>query len=147
MAKTVENFLSDKDKEAILEAIKTAEKNTSGEIRVHIESRCKGSELDRAAAVFKILGMHKTKLRNGVLIYLAFKDRKFAVIGDAGINKVVPENYWQDVIDLMSNYFIRRKFGKGIAAAILMIGEKLKEYFPYQDDDVNELPDDISFGR
>jgi len=144
--KTIETFFKEEEKEAIVEAIKRAEKNTSGEVRVHIESKCKGSELSRAAQVFKILGMHKTKQRNGVLIYLAFKDRKFAVIGDAGINEVVPEDFWEEIKVLLLNRFAERKFGKGIASAIDKIGEKLAEFFPYQTDDVNELPDEISFG-
>ena len=144
--KTVETFFKEEEKAAIVEAIKKAELKTSGEIRVHIESKCKGSELARAAQVFKILGMHKTKQRNGVLIYLAFGDRKFAIIGDAGINKVVPKDFWEEIKETMLNRFARRKFGKGIVAAIEIAGEKLAEFFPYQSDDVNELPDDISFG-
>lgn len=144
--KTVETFFKESEKEAIVEAIKKAELKTSGEIRVHIESKCKGSELSRATQVFKILGMHKTKERNGVLIYLAFSDRKFAIIGDGGINKVVPDNFWDDIKQMMLNRFARRKFGKGIAEAIDRVGEKLREFFPHQSDDVNELPDEISFG-
>jgi len=144
--KTVETFFKESEKEAIVEAIKRAELKTSGEIRVHIESKCKGSELARATQVFKILNMHKTKERNGVLIYLAFADRKFAIIGDGGINKIVPENFWEDIKEMMLNRFARRKFGKGIVEAIDRVGEKLAEFFPYQSDDVNELPDEISFG-
>ena len=144
--KTVETFFKEEEKAAIVEAIKKAELKTSGEIRVHIESKCKGSELSRAAQVFKILGMHKTKQRNGVLIYLAFNDRKFAIIGDAGINEVVPEDFWEEIKETMLNRFARRKFGKGIVDAINMAGAKLTEFFPYQNDDVNELPDEISFG-
>ena len=128
------------------QAIKRAEKNSSGEVRIHIESRCRGNELARAAEVFKLLRMHKTKLRNGVLVYLAFKDRKFAIIGDGGINEVVPKDFWEESKELMANSFKKGEFGKGIAEAIDKVGEKLAEFFPYQPDDVNELPDDISFG-
>lgn len=140
-------ILTTLDKENILHAIKEAELNTSGEIRVHIESRCKINELDRAAHVFSILKMHKTALRNGVLIYIAFKDKKFAILGDAGINAVVPEDFWNSTLDKMRLQFVNGKFADGIIAAITSAGEKLKAYFPHQSDDINELSDDISFGK
>jgi len=144
--KTVETFFTEEEKDMMTQAIKRAEKNSSGEVRIHIESKCRGSELARAAEVFKLLGMHKTKLRNGVLVYLAFQNRKFAIIGDAGINEVVPKDFWEESKEMMTNRFKNGEFGKGIAEAIDKVGEKLAEYFPYQSDDVNELPDDISFG-
>ncbi len=128
-------------------AISEAELNTSGEIRVHIENSCKGNVLDRAADVFAMLKMHKTELRNGVLFYLSLSDRKFAVIGDAGINAVVPNNFWEEVKTLMVEYFAKNNIPMGLAKGIALAGQKLKEHFPYQKDDVNELPNEISFGK
>ncbi len=139
-------FFNEKQKKQIVEAIKEAEKETSGEIRLHIESKCKGDPLERAMKVFAKLKMHKTALRNGVIIYLAIDDRKFAIYGDKGINEKVPENFWQDVKDVMAEYFKKNQHTEGLVKGIAMIGEKLKAYFPYQKDDVNELSDDISIG-
>ena len=128
-------------------AIKDAEMNTSGEIRVHIESKCKKDVLDRAADIFALLKMHKTELRNGVLFYLAMDDRQFGILGDAGVNAVVPENFWDTIKDKMTVHFKENNFAEGLSAGISMAGEKLKEHFPYQSDDVNELSDEISFGK
>lgn len=140
-------FLSGAEESLVVKAIKAAEHQTSGEIRVHIESVCKGEVLDRAAWLFKSLKMHKTALRNGVLIYLSTTDRKFAIIGDAGINAVVPEGFWNDVKNLMISNFSKGNLSEGFVLGIAMVGEKLKEFFPYQEDDVNELSDDISYGK
>jgi len=140
-------FFSNEDKLEITRAIQEAELNTSGEIRVHIESKCKGDALDRAAYIFKELNMHKTELRNGVLFYMAIDDRKFAILGDAGINAVTPQNFWDDIKDVVFENFNMGKFAQGISEGILMAGEALNYNFPYQDDDVNELSDDISFGK
>jgi uncharacterized membrane protein len=142
----MKDFLSDDDKKKIIDAIKEAELNTSGEIRVHIESYCKGSVLDRAAYIFKKLKMHKTNLRNGVLFYLAYKDRKFAILGDAGINAKVPENFWDEIKDRMAAKFREGKFTEGLSEGIIESGHQLKKHFPHQTDDVNELSDEISFG-
>ncbi len=139
-------FFSEEEKQKIMEAIREAEKNTSGEIRVHIEKDCKTDVLDRAAYIFEKLKMHKTKLRNGVLFYLAVEDRKFAILGDAGINKVTPDDFWENIKEAMLALFREGKFADGLVKGILMAGEKLKEHFPYQADDINELPDDISYG-
>ena len=139
-------FFTKEEKDAIKEAIAEAELNTSGEIRVHIESKCKSDLLDRAAYIFEKLAMHKTEKRNGVLFYLAINDRKFAILGDAGINKVTPDNFWDNIKEKMSGFFKEGKFTDGLAEGIKMAGEQLKSHFPYQEDDVNELPDDISFG-
>ncbi|MDP4266480.1 MAG: TPM domain-containing protein [Bacteroidota bacterium] len=143
---TANNFFTEEQKSEIVNAIKKAELNTSGEIRVHIENSCKGNVLDRAAFIFKKLEMHKTALRNGVLIYLAVNDKKFAVLGDAGINSVVPDNFWNESKDIMINYFKQSQFTQGLCESILIIGNQLKTKFPYQKDDINELPDEISFG-
>ena len=141
------NFFTQEEKESIKKSIAGAELNTSGEIRVHIEGTCANDVLDRAAYVFEKLAMHKTELRNGVLFYLAVKNRKFAILGDAGINKVTPENFWENIKDSMSEYFKESRFTEGLITGIKMAGEQLKSHFPYKEDDINELPDDISFGK
>jgi uncharacterized membrane protein len=141
------SFFTKEQQEQILSAIKTAEEETSGEIRVHIETSFKGDVLDRAAWVFKKLGMYKTALRNGVLFYFAVKDRKFAIIGDAGIHAKVPEGFWDKIKELMLKDFIEGKFTEGLSEGILLAGEQLKTHFPHQKDDVNELPDEISFDK
>jgi uncharacterized membrane protein len=144
---TASEYFSEEEIAAVKSAIQAAEKNTSGEIRVHLEAYCRRKNvLDRAARVFAKLKMHKTKLRNGVLIYLAFEDRKFAIIGDKGINRVVGQNFWEDVRDILQDHFSKREFIEGLTKGIALTGEKLKVNFPYQLDDVNELPDDISMG-
>ena len=126
-------------------SIESAELETSGEIRVHIEEVCKGNVLDRAAYLFQKLGMAKTQLRNGVMIYVAIKDRKFAIIGDAGINEKVPEGFWDKAKTIMLNDFKENLFTEGLCKAVLLVGEQLKQHFPHQDDDKNELPDEVSF--
>lgn len=147
MRTSIINFFTEEEKRQIVEAIKSAEKETSGEIRVHIENRCKGDVMDSAAYVFEKLAIHKTELRNGVLFYLAVKDQKFAILGDGGINEVVPDNFWEEVKEAMLADFKENHFSKGLVKGIEMAGEKLKAFFPYQSDDVNELSDDISFGK
>ena len=139
-------FFTSDEKERINLAIRDAELNTSGEIRVHLERRCKGEALDRAAYLFGKLGMHKTKMRNGVLFYLAADDHKFAILGDAGINSLTPEDFWDRIRDKVMEEFREERFVSGLEAGIRMAGEKLKAYFPYKDGDINELPDEISFG-
>jgi uncharacterized membrane protein len=141
------DFFTAQQKTEIVEAIKTAEHETSGEIRVHIELKCKGDVLDRAAKVFAMLKMHKTQLRNGILFYLAVENQKFAVIGDAGINKVVHPEFWKSIKDAMEEFFKQGKFTEGLVHGILSAGEQLKAFFRYEIDDVNELSDDISFGK
>lgn len=142
-----QTFFTKEQNEDILLSIKNAELDTSGEIRVHIEEKCPGEVLDRAAIIFKKLDMHKTELRNGVLFYLALKNRKFAVLGDAGINQVVPENFWDEVRNIMLNHFRENRFTEGLAEGISLAGQQLKNHFPFKHDDVNELSDEISFGE
>jgi len=146
MKTSVRNFFSKEEKDAIHKAILNAELDTSGEIRVHIESTSKGDVLDRTALLFKKLGMHKTELRNGVLIYLAVESRQFAIIGDQGINATVPENFWDDIKTKMTEHFSKGDFVKGLETGITMTGKQLKKHFPHQVNDINELPDEISFG-
>lgn len=140
-------FFSKEQQAQILAAVKEAEMETSGEIRVHIESSLKGDVLDRAAWLFKKLGMHETAERNGVLFYLAVSDRKFAIIGDAGINAKVPGGFWNDISELLKNNFKEGKFTEGLSEGILLAGKHLKMHFPHKSDDVNELPDEISFDK
>ena len=142
---TAKDFFTKDQVNAITSAITGAEKNTSGEIRVHVENKCKGEVIDRAADLFRKLEMDKTKLRNGVLIYLAIGDRKFAIIGDSGINAVVPPDFWDGIKENMRTKFKEGKFEEGLCESISQSGEHLKKHFPRQSDDVNELPDDISF--
>lgn len=147
MGNTATDFFTEKQKEDIKTAVQNAELETSGEIRIHIENECDGDVLDRAATIFEKLGMIKTQQRNGILFYLAIRNRKFAIIGDEGINKYVPEDYWEVAKMKMLNHFRSGNFSEGLMEAIDMVGIELKKYFPYQTDDVNELPDDISFGK
>ncbi len=140
------DFFTATQKKQIEDAISTAEKETSGEIRVHIELRCKHDDVkDCAAKTFAMLGMHKTELRNGVLIYLAIDDKKFAIIGDIGIHSKVGQAFWDDVKEIMQSNFQQGRFTEGLVTAIQMVGEKLKTFYPYQANDINELPDQISF--
>lgn len=140
-------FFTKEQEQQIIQAIASAEKNTSGEIRVHMEANCKGDVMDRAAFLFAKLEMQKTKLRNGVLFYLAVNDKKFAILGDAGINSIVPENFWEQIKETMQSLFVEGKFSEGLAKGIEMAGEQLEKHFPYQKDDVNELSDEISYGE
>jgi len=140
------NFFSKEDKDLIKSAVQEAELNTSGEIRVHLDNHCREEVMDRASWWFGKLGMQKTEQRNGVLFYLAVKDQKFAILGDAGINAVTPDDFWDNIKEKMLTRFKEEKFSTGLQEGILMAGEQLKEHFPYQDDDVNELSDEISFG-
>jgi uncharacterized membrane protein len=141
------DFFSKQEKEEIQMAIMNAELDTSGEIRVHMENNFTGDVMDRAAFIFKHLEMNKTELRNGVLIYLAVKNRRFAIIGDSGIHKVVPENFWDDIKAKMLNHFREGRFADGLVEAINNAGLQLKSHFPRQKNDVNELTDEISFGK
>ncbi len=144
--KPSEFFTKDQEK-SITDAIKEAELNTSGEIRLHIETDCKEDVLDRAAFLFEKLEMHKTDLRNGVLFYLSLNDRKFAILGDAGINAVTPENFWEEIKETVISHFKKEQFAEGLSTGIKMAGEALKQHFPHQKDDVNELSDEISYGK
>ena len=130
----------------VKEAINKAEKKTSGEIRVYVEDRCLEDVLDHSAFIFSQLKMHKTKLRNGVLFYLAIEDHKLAVLGDAGINSRVDDGFWQKVQEAIIEKFSENEFGAGLVAGIERVSEVLSKYFPAGKHDINELPDDIAFG-
>jgi uncharacterized membrane protein len=138
-------IFSDEEQQKITEAVEAAERFTSGEIRICIEKTCSEPVLDRAANYFKKLGMHQTAKRNGVLIYVATNDHKFAIIGDAGINKVVPPDFWDEAKDAMLENFKAGNLVQGITTGVHLAGQQLKTFFPYLEDDRNELPDDISF--
>jgi uncharacterized membrane protein len=141
-----ENF-SEEKKAGIKRAIEVAEMNTSGEIRVHLENTCKKNVFDRAVDIFEKLEMHKTKLRNGILFYVAVKDRKFVIIGDVGINSKVHEGFWDSIKETVFEFFKADKIPEGLMEGIRLAGEKLKEYFPYESSDVDELSNDISYGN
>lgn len=142
---TAKKFFTEEQKLSIQQAIASAELNTSGEIRVHIEDKCKGEALDRAAVVFHLLKMDATELRNGVLFFLSVDDHKFAILGDKGINEKVPADFWDHIKDEMLVNFKEHKFTEGLCKGIGMAGEKLKEYFPLQAGDTNELKNEVSF--
>ncbi len=144
--KPAKNWFTGEERQRIERAIRDAELETSGEIRVHIEVRCPGDVLDRAAYIFEKLSMHKTEKRNGVLIYLAVESRKFAFIGDVGINAVVPKDFWEQLKLKALVYFREGKFTDGLVEVVGEIAHYLKKYFPIQKDDRNELPNEISFG-
>ena len=138
-------FFTAEQQQELIHAIRNAELETSGEIRLHLEESCGDDVLDRAADVFRKLEMHKTELRNGVLIYLAVKDRQFAIIGDVGINEKVPENFWDEIKDDMVLHFKQGNYIRGLLNAIETSGIQLKHYFPRSAGDINEMSDEISF--
>lgn len=138
--------LTAEQQQQIIDAIKKAELATSGEIRVHMEGPCpKGDPVARAVEVFEHLGMHKTRDQNGVLFYVALDDRKFAVIGDKGIDQRVPAHFWEDIKDTLRQQFALGQYAEGLSLGIVRAGEQLQTYFPRLTDDTNELSDDISF--
>ena len=142
----VEDFLTTAEEQEIVAAIGVAEKNTSGEIRVHIEKETSIAAIDRAMEVFRNLTMENTQERNGVIIYVAVKSKQFAIYGDKGINEKVADTFWDSTKDAMANQFRNGNFKQGLIDGILKAGEQLKSHFPYQDDDTNELSNEISKG-
>jgi uncharacterized membrane protein len=142
----VDDFLTKEEEQAIVEAIGNAEKATSGEIRVHIEKTTSLAPFDRALEVFYNLKMNETKEQNGVLIYLAVEDKTFAICGDKGINDVVAEDFWDNTKNIMGNHFKSGNFKQGLINGILEAGDQLKKYFPYQENDTDELSNEISKG-
>jgi uncharacterized membrane protein len=142
----VEEFLSKEEEEEIISAIRAAEKNTSGEIRVHIEPSSEKDPYKRALEVFHLLKMDNTKDANAVLIYVAVKDHKFVIYGDKGINDIVPKGFWDTTKDLMQSHFKQNNFKQGIVDGILKAGEELQAHFPWQIDDKGELSNEISKG-
>lgn len=143
----IEEWLAPDELDRVKQAIQRAEKQTSGEIRVHLDIAILDEVLDHAAMVFNNLGMHRTKERNGVLIYVSVPGRQVAVVGDEGIHAKLGDAYWQDVLDVILGKFRDGQFCEGLCAGVELLGAKLKEHFPHQRDDVNELSDDVSFGK
>lgn len=142
-------FFSEEENEKIVHSIQEAERQTSGEIRIFIESRCKYVDaLDRATEIFNNLQMGKTELRNGVLFYLAVKDKQLAIFADKGIHEATGDNYWQNAVRDIISVFTKDSLVAGITTSVYKIGQALKEHFPYDKDvDKNELPDEIVFGK
>lgn len=145
MSKT-EDFLTAEEEQEIVTAITIAEKNTSGEIRVHIENSSKKPPLERAKEVFLSLEMDRTEAKNGVLFYIGVADKSFAIIGDQGIDNKVEADFWNVTKDAVISHFKNQKYKDGLVAGILSAGERLKTYFPYQENDSNELSNEISKG-
>lgn len=141
-------FFTPEEKQQIKDAILKAEQNTSGEVRVFVESRCSYMDaIDRAAEIFLSLKMEKTELRNGVLVYLAMEDHQVAVFGDEGIHQKVGNEFWDKEVKMMVDNFTRHHYSEGITQCVLDIGDALHAHFPYDKRiDKNELPDDIVFG-
>jgi uncharacterized membrane protein len=144
MSKNIEAFLTAEEEQEIVEAIRVAELNTSGEIRIHIEKTSKGDATHRALELFHMLKMDNTKLQNAVLIYVAIEDQTFVIYGDKGINDVVDKGFWDSTKDIIQTHFKNGNFKQGLIDGILKSGEQLKSHFPYTDDDTNELTNEIS---
>ncbi len=141
-------IFNQEEQEKIVQAINLAENQTSGEIRLVVERRVHEMEaIEQAKFYFDKLKMHNTTLRNGVLIYLAVDDHQFAIIGDEGIDKKVPADFWESTKELMLDHFRNGDFAEGLIAGIEQAGTQLANYFPRREDDVNELPNDIYFGK
>ncbi|MCE7061817.1 TPM domain-containing protein [Dyadobacter sp. CY343] len=141
-------FFTEEQQQLIIQSIQKAEKQTSGEVKVHIEKKCPSPDvMERAKEVFFKLNLHQTAQRNGVLFYLAYEDRKFAVLGDKGIDEKVGADFWQTTKDHLRSHFSKGEYLEGLCRGIDEAGLQLKSHFPYHSDDINELPDDISFGH
>ena len=142
-----ESIFNQTEQVQIINAIREAEKNTSGEIKVHVEKKCLDKDvLHRAKEVFDKLNLHETNLRNGVLFYLAIDNHQFAILGDSGIHQKVGNDFWHEIKNHCISHFIEKRFVEGLSEGIAMAGEKLKLHFPYGTDDINEISDEISFG-
>lgn len=139
------SVFSKEQENLIVAAITEAERRTSAELRVHADHFCKGSPVLKAENLFLHMKMHETELRNGVLIYVAMEDHKFAVVGDQGIHSKVGEKFWQEVTDLMKSYFEKGEIISGICEGIGLVGEQLAGFYPWNEDDQNELPNDINY--
>lgn len=142
----VEDFLTTEEEQEIVQAILEAERNTLGEIRVHIEATAKIDHFSRAQQVFHILKMDNTKDENGVLLYVAVNDKKFVIYGDKGIDKVVPKGFWETTKQTIARHFKKGDFKQGIIQGVLKAGKELEDHFPWNHNDTNELSDAISKG-
>ena len=146
MQNPVEAFLTSVEEQEIIEAIRVAEQQTSGEIRVHIETTSKGNLESRALEVFSVLKMHNTALRNAVLIYVAVNDKAFCIYGDKGINALVSSSFWDDTKNIIQQHFVNRNYKQGLIDGIFSAGEQLKTHFPFAENDTDELSNTISKG-
>ena len=144
--KKPKRFFDEESEIKIIQAIKQAELNTSGEIKVHVESKCNDHPLERGDEVFEQLKLHETRQRNGVLFYLAIQEKKFAIIADEGINEEVEFDFWDNIKAKMQEAFQKGDIVGGLTQGISETGQALRKYFPYLDDDENEISDDISQG-
>jgi len=126
--------------------IQEQESQTSGEIRIHIEDYCESEPLERAISVFRYLNMHKTRDRNGILIYLSARDHQLAIWGDEGIDSKVTQKFWDEIVAITASDFRAKEYLLGLKAAVKLVGRKLREEFPRKDDDTNELSNEISYG-
>ena len=142
----VEDFLTAEEEHRIIEAIRTAEKTTSGEIRVHIENSATLDALTRVKELFYLLKMDNTKEANGILFYVAIETRSFAIYGDKGIDERVPENFWKSIIAILEKHFKKSEFTLGLVNGIIATGNQLQKHFPWTMDNKNELKDEISKG-
>jgi uncharacterized membrane protein len=140
----IEDFLNTEEEQAVVNAIAEAEKNTSGELRVHLEKGTNDPPIIRAYQVFRELGMHQTKARNGVLIYVGVETHQFAIYGDVGIDEIVNPDFWEKTKEKIQYHFEKKQFKKGLVEGIKQAGKCLSDYFPYNNDDKNELPNTIS---
>jgi uncharacterized membrane protein len=138
-------FLSNKEKKIIVATIRAAEMKTSGEIRVHLQSVAKPDILAHGKEVFEKLGMAKTDQRNGVLIFVATRDKRFSVLADSGIHREIEQEFWNELAKKMEDHFRQNRFADGIVEAVAAIGEHLAKHFPREQNDVNELSDAISY--
>lgn len=140
-------IFNEEQNERMVEAIREAEKMTSGEIRIYIELKCRFVDpMDRALEIFNRFDIKNTKNKNGVLIYVAVRDRQFALLGDKGIDEKVGPDFWKKQASLLKQALAEKRYIPGICATVRSIGESLKKHFPYREDDENELPDDIIYG-
>ena len=146
MKKTITDYFTPEEIKNLESTISDAEKLTSGELRVHIQKKCAKDVIKAATLTFKKMGMTKTKAKNGVLIFVAVDDKKFAIIGDSGIDEKVPNDFWISVKEKMQVLFVKGDFFDALKTGIRLSGEKLAHYFPIEPDDINELPETISFG-
>ena len=148
-ARKSKRFFSEQENEQIVQSIRDAEKSTSGEIRVFVESKCRFlNALDRAAEIFISLEMQKTQHRNAVLVYVALKDKQLALFGDEGIHQKLGDEYWNSAVQKMIAHFNKNDYASGISQCVKDVGDALRYHFPYdKSTDKNELPDEIVFGK
>jgi uncharacterized membrane protein len=139
------DFIPSEGQRRIADAITDAERHTTGEICVHVTPRCRGNVMKRAVRTFNRLHLYTTKRRNAVLIFIAYEDRKFAILGDTGINEVVPDGFWDGEVEELGRYLTAGRPVDGICAIIARMGERLSQYFPGERDDENELSNEVTF--